>query len=337
MNKLFQRTSTLVSVIILCLLAFLPFVAHLINEPYYIALLARVLIYAIAACALNIAVGFCGLVSLGHALFFGIGAYAVALPSFYGIDNGLTHLVIALSVSGLIALFTGILCLRTQGIGFIMITLAFAQMGYFLFVSMKHYGGDDGLAIYETSRLMGFDLGNESTLYVFAFSILVVLIAWLSRMRQSPFGMILRGAKQNRKRISSIGFSVTNYQLTAYVISAMICAVAGLLMANLNAYASPNLLSWTLSGELLVIIVLGGVGTLFGPLLGALSFLMLEEVLAMLTQHWMALLGLILLIVALLDRTGIIGLLDRYNLKIFSTFRTTKAPLKNDSKLEDIS
>lgn len=308
------RPATLVPLVLLLVLALLPLVATWLDEPYYITLVARMLVYAIAASALHLALGFGGLISFGHALFFGIGAYSVALPAHYGIDNALVHLAICLAASGLIGWITGLLSLRTSGIAFIMITLAFAQMGYFLFVSLKQYGGDDGLSIYQTSRLAGLDLGNGLTLYLVAFGMLLLLLTWIAYMRQAPFGMVLRGAQQNSRRIASIGLAVKHYQLTAYVISAMACAVAGLLMANLNAYASPNLLSWTLSGELIVMVVLGGVGTLFGPLLGALSFLLLEEVLAGLTEHWMAILGALLLLIALLDRSGIVGLLGRIRL-----------------------
>lgn len=315
MKQSILRPATLVPLALLVALALLPLVATLIDETYYITLVARMLIYAIAASALNLALGFGGLISFGHALFFGIGAYSVALPSFYGFDNALLHLLVALVVSGAVGAVTGYLSLRTTGIGFIMITLAFAQMGYFLFVSLKQFGGDDGLSIYDTSRIAGMDLGDSLTLYIISFVILVMVLVWFSVMRQAPFGMVLRGARQNSKRIASIGLAVKRYQLTAYVISAMICSVAGMLMANLNAYASPNLLSWMLSGEMMVMVVLGGVGTLFGPLLGALSFLILEEILSGFTDHWMAILGVLLLLVAVLDRDGIVGLLKRIRFK----------------------
>lgn len=302
--------SSAVPLLLFAMLALVPFAAWWLDEPFYVALFARIIIYAIAATALNLALGYGGLVSFGHALFLGIGAYSVAIPAFYGIDNGMLHLLICVLACGGIGLLTGLISLRTSGIAFIMITLAFAQMGYFVFVSLKNYGGDDGTTISSPSNFFGADLGQPNVVYAAAFLTLCLSTWWMARLRVSPFGMVLRGARQNRRRINAIGFSSHRYQLSAYVISSVLCGVAGLLLANLNAFASPSTLSWSVSGDLIVMVVLGGIGSIFGPLLGAVAFLGLEEVLKLFTEHWMVLFGPVIVLVALLGKAGIAGALD---------------------------
>jgi branched-chain amino acid transport system permease protein len=265
------------------------------------------MIYAIAASALNLALGVGGLVSFGHALFLGLGAYAVALPAFHGVASGWVHLAVCLAVCALAALATGAISLRTSGIAFIMITLAFAQMGYFLFVSLKNYGGDDGLPIAQTSRFGPLDLGSPLAVYGASFALLVALLAWMARLQSAPFGMVLGAARQNARRVDAIGLRARHYQLAAYVLSGMVCGVAGLLLANLNAFASPSTMAWSVSGELIVIVVLGGLGSVWGPLLGALAFMGLEEWLKGLTEHWMVVFGPLIVLMALLGRRGIAG------------------------------
>jgi branched-chain amino acid transport system permease protein len=208
-------------------------------------------------------------------------------------------------------LLTGAISLRTSGIAFIMITLAFAQMGYFLFVSLKSFGGDDGLPIVQTSRFGPLNLGSPLAVYGVSFVVLLLSTWWLARLRVAPFGMALRGARQNARRVNAIGLPALRYQLVAYALSGMLCAVAGLLLANLNAFASPSTLAWTVSGELIVMVVLGGIGTVWGPLLGALAFLGLEEALKGFTEHWMAVFGPLIVLMALLGKRGIAGLLQR--------------------------
>ena len=308
-NTLF-RPSTLVPVILMLLLAAVPVMASATAQPFWISFFARILIYAIAASALNLALGWGGLVSFGHALFLGIGAYAVALPAAHGIGNGFVHVALAVGVGALVALVAGVISLRTSGMAFIMITLAFAQMGYFLMVSLKAYGGDDGLAVGITSRMGPLDLGSTPVLYGAAWFVLLLLVWWMSRVRVSPFGMALRGLRQNARRIDAIGLQSRRLQLVALVLSGALCAVAGVLLANLNAYASPSTMSWSVSGELIVMVVLGGIGTVFGPLLGALVFLGMEEVLKAYTDHWMAIFGPMIVLVALFGRRGMIGWLE---------------------------
>jgi branched-chain amino acid transport system permease protein len=305
------RPSTLVPLVLLAMLAAVPIVAQAVEQPFYIAFFARIIIYALAASALNLALGYGGLVSFGHALFLGLGAYSVGLPAFHGVDSGWIHLLLCVGTCAVAAFVTGAISLRTSGIAFIMITLAFAQMGYFLVVSLKQYGGDDGLSIPSTSRFGPLDLGSPITLYVVALTLLVLSTWWLARLRVAPFGMALRGALQNPRRVNAAGLPVLRYQLAAYVMSGVLCGIAGLLLANLNAFASPSLMSWTVSGELIVIVVLGGMGSVFGPLLGAVVFLGLEETLKGYTEHWMVIFGPLIVLIALVGKKGIVGLLHK--------------------------
>ncbi len=310
MKTLLQPQNLLPALLLLALAA-VPTVATSLGDDFLVAFFARVLIYGIAASALNIALGFGGLVSLGHALFLGIGMYAVALPVHHGITSGWAHLAIAVVTCALVGGVTGLVSLRTTGIGFIMITLAFAQMGYFVVVSLKQYGGDDGLGISAPSDFGAWRLGSATTVFYTAWVVLALMTWWIWRLRSSPFGMTLRAGRQNARRVASIGLPLNRYQLTAYVLSAVLCGVAGVLTANLNAYASPSTMSWIISGDLIVMVVLGGIGSVFGPLLGALAFLGLEEVLKPVTEHWMALFGLAITAMTLLGTTGIVGLLAR--------------------------
>jgi branched-chain amino acid transport system permease protein len=290
--------------------ALIPFVATAIEQPFWISFFARILIYAIAASALNLALGYGGLVSFGHALFMGLGSYAVALPAFHGIASGWAHLALCVGVSAGVALAVGAISLRTSGMAFIMITLAFAQMGYFLLVSLKQYGGDDGLPVAATSQFGSFDLGSTLPLYATALVVLALVTWWMAKLRASAFGMALRGARQNARRINAIGLEARRLQLVAFVISGAICGLSGLLLANLNAFASPSSLAWTVSGELIVMVVLGGIGTVLGPVIGALVFLGLEELLKGLTEHWMIIFGPLIVLMALVGRRGIVGLLE---------------------------
>jgi branched-chain amino acid transport system permease protein len=310
MNNLSQP-ARLVPVMLLLALAAVPTVATAFDDNFLVAFFARVLIYAIAASALNIALGFGGLVSLGHALFIGIGMYSVSLPAFHGVSSGVVHLLFCVVLCAGIGTVTGLISLRTSGIAFIMITLAFAQMGYFVVVSLKQYGGDDGMSIATPSQLAGWALDTPKAVFYTAWVLLAALTYWVDRLRVSPFGMTLRAGRQNARRVMSVGLALRKYQLTAYVLSAVGCGLAGMLLANLNAYASPSSMSWSVSGELIVMVVLGGMGSVFGPLLGALAFLGVEEVLKVYTEHWMAVFGLAIVAVPMLGKAGLAGLLER--------------------------
>lgn len=300
-----------VAVVLLLLLAVAPVYAHLAGNPFVITLLNRVLVLAIAAVSLNLVLGFGGMVSFGHALYLGVGVYAAAIPAFHGIDNGWLQLLITVAGCGLVGLVTGSIVLRTTGIAFIMITLAFAQMFYFLFVSLSQYGGDDGLRLAAGTQFSGLNLGNAQVLYGVSFVLLCAVLYVSHRLVHSRFGTVLRAGKSNPQRMKALGYPLFRYQLAAYVIAAIVCGVAGLLYANLTQFASPSYMAWSMSGELIVMVVLGGMGTLFGPLFGALGMLLAEEWLKSLTEHWMIIFGPLIVLVVSVSRLGIAGLLLR--------------------------
>ncbi|MPS81407.1 MAG: branched-chain amino acid ABC transporter permease [Achromobacter sp.] len=292
---------------LLLLLALLPVYAHWQGEPFLLALFGRVLVYAVAALALNLLLGFGGMVSFGHALYLGLGAYSVGVMSHYGIESGWLHLAGALGACAVVGLVSGYVVMRTSGIAFIMITLAFAQMFYFLATGLDGFGGDDGMSLFAGSDFGAFRLDTPLALYYAAFGVLLAVLALMHRLIHAPFGMVLRGCQANERRMRALGFPTLRYRLAAYVISAMICGVAGVLLANLTMYVSPSYLAWTTSGELIVMVVLGGIGTLFGPVVGALAFLLLEEGLKLLTGHWMLIMGLLIVGVVLVSRRGVYG------------------------------
>ena len=263
--------------LIVAALLLLPPISMSLNEPFYVDLVRKVMIFAIAAASLNLILGFGGMVSFGHAAFVGIGAYAVGILSFYGIDSGVVQLLAALVVGGLVALGVGAVCLRTSGMAFIMITLAFAQMMFFLAVSLREYGGDDGMQLKSRSLVAGLDLNNPTVLYYLAYALLLAVLFAFQRLIHSRFGMVIRGCRSNERRMSALGFPTLRYKLSAYVISALVCVVAGMLLANLARFVSPSYMAWTVSGELIVMTVLGGLGTLIGPIAGATALLLLEE------------------------------------------------------------
>jgi branched-chain amino acid transport system permease protein len=291
-------------------LAVIPPVAVLLGQPFYLDLFTRILVFAIAALSLDLILGYGGMVSFGHAAYLGIGAYAVGILSHYGVTNGMLHFAVAILASALAALVIGAVSLRTSGVYFIMITLAFSQMIYFLGVSLNVYGGDDGMNITAHSDFGGMlQFDDASVLYYVTLATLLLFYAVGRRLVQSRFGMVIRGVKSNERRMAAIGFAVFRYKLAAFVISGAMCGVAGALLANLTLFVSPSIMHWTRSGEVMVMVILGGMGTLFGPALGAVAYLLLEQVLSDLTQHWQAILGPILVLVILFARRGIFGLL----------------------------
>lgn len=298
-----------VPVALIAVLILLPAYAAISGHAFTLALLSRIVILAIAATALNLVLGYGGMVSFGHALFLGLGIYSAAIPSFHGLDNGLLHLLIALLTCGLAGLVTGAIALRTQGIAFIMITLAFAQMFYFVFVSLSPYGGDDGLRLASGSRVGPVLLSDAVPLYAVSLAILLAALYAMRRLVNSRFGLTLRGSHINDVRMRALGFPTRRYRLVAYVLSAMLCGVAGVLYANLTQFAAPSFMSWAMSGELIVMVVLGGMGTIMGPLYGAAALLLTEEALKLVTEHWMILLGPAIVAVAVASRSGVAGLL----------------------------
>jgi branched-chain amino acid transport system permease protein len=312
-----------VALAVLLLFALVPPVAAALSQPFYVTLFSRIMIYGLAAFGLNLVLGYGGLVSFGHALYIGIGAYAVGILSFHGIDNGFVQLAAGMACGTLVAVALGAVCLRTSGMAFIMITLAFAQMFYFLTVSLRAYGGDDGLPIRTRSDFGAFSLADNVVLY---YTILAVLVAALycgHRLVQSRFGLLLRGCKANDRRLATLGFPTLRYKLAAYVLSALVCVVAGMLLANLTKYTSPSYMQWQVSGDLIVMIVLGGLGTLAGPVIGAAALLILEEILSSLklglpwgidrfiSDHWMAVIGIFIVVVVLTMKRGLYGFLPQ--------------------------
>lgn len=292
----------------LAVLVLVPPIAAVLDEPYYLTLFARVMIFAIAAVSLDLILGYGGMVSFGHAVYLGIGGYAVAILSFYGIDNGFLQFAVAVAASASIALVIGAICLRTTGVYFIMITLAFTQMIFFLGISIEEYGGDDGLNTNRSEFIAAMDLNDDTVLYYFILAVMIFCVYVTRRIVRSRFGMVVQGARSNEQRMQAIGFPTFRYKLTAFVIAGTMCGVAGALLANLTEFVTPEYMTWFRSGEIMVMVLMGGMGTLFGPLFGAAAFLLLEEVLSSLTENWMIIFGPLLVILVLFARKGIYGM-----------------------------
>jgi branched-chain amino acid transport system permease protein len=259
--------------------------------------------------SLDLILGFGGMVSFGHAAYLGIGAYAVAIPSFYGIDNGIVQWTLALVLSGLIALAIGAVSLRTSGVSFIMITLAFTQMLYFLGISINAWGADDGMRLARRSQFGVVNLANGYVFYYVVLALLVALLGLGHRLVHARFGVVIRAAKSNERRMRAIGFSTFRYRLAAFAIAGAVGGLAGALLTNQTEYLTPSYMHWTRSGEIMVMVILGGMGTLYGPVLGAFAFLLLEDVLSAWTVHWQIVLGPLLVLVVLYARRGLYGLL----------------------------
>jgi branched-chain amino acid transport system permease protein len=299
----------------------LPFLAEAIDSPATITLATRIAIYGIAASSLNLILGHGGMVSFGHAAYYGLGGYVVGIlyahwssgEPLLGFIPGSNLLLVtvpaALLVGGVAAAAIGALSLRTAGVQFIMITLAFAQMLFFLFVSLKAYGGDDGLIVRRPNQFVGLNLRDPATMYWLALGALAVWLAVQHRIEGSRFGRVLAGVRQSERRLAALGISTYPYKLAAFVIAGMGAALAGALMANAARFVSPDMLHWTKSGEFMVMVILGGMGTLLGPLAGAAALVGLEYVLAGLTEHWQVILGPILVLVVLFARRGLLSLL----------------------------
>jgi branched-chain amino acid transport system permease protein len=257
-------------------------------------------------------IGYGGMISFGHAAFVGIGAYSVAILSSHGIDDMFVQLGAAVAVSCLFALVTGAISLRTKGVYFIMITLALGQMLFFLTTSLAAYGGDDGLTLASRSLVFGSTmLRNDTVLYYVVFGFMIGAYLLLRAVVASRFGRVLRGIAENPVRMQAIAFAPYRYQLTAYVIAGVIAGVAGCLLANQAEFVSPAYSTWQRSGDLIFIIVLGGLGTLHGAILGAAIFSLLAELLSGFTEHWGMIFGPVLILVVLFARGGIAGLLGR--------------------------
>jgi branched-chain amino acid transport system permease protein len=312
--------------VLMLLLAAVPVYAAVTANNFLVTLFTRVLILGMAATSLNLILGYGGMVSFGHAVYLGIGGYAVGILAFEGATSGFVQWPLAILVSALFALVVGALSLRTRGVYFIMITLAFAQLVYYFGVGLDRYGADDGLSIRVRSQFAGLlNLSDRTQFYYLCLALLVVTIYLIARLVNSRFGMVIQGARSNDRRMRAIGFPTFRYRLTAFVIAGAICGLAGALLANHTGFISPATMHWTRSGDLIVMVVLGGMGSSFGPLIGAVALLSLEEALPVLirvaasplfgdaalrmAEYWQIVLGPLFLLVVLFARGGIDGLL----------------------------
>jgi branched-chain amino acid transport system permease protein len=295
------------SLAVLVLLALPPFVLY-IGEPFYLDLVRRIMILAIAATSLNLILGYGGLVSFGHAAYLCVGAYAVGILGFYGFTNGWLHLAVAVAASALVAAAIGAVSIRTSGIYFIMITLAFSQMLYYLGVSIEEFGGDDGMRIKVTSQFPLVDLANPVAFYYVALVLMLLAVYGVFKITNSRFGMALRAAKSNEARARAIGFAPYPHRLAAFVIAGAICGLAGALYANHTRYITPDLGSWQQSGDLMFMVILGGMASTAGPVLGTFALLVVEELLKGWTEHWQVVLGPLLVLSVIFFRRGLAGI-----------------------------
>lgn len=307
-----ERARVLLPAVLFLLLALVPLAVALGMPAGWLALLTRAMIFAIAALSLDLILGVGGLVSFGHAAFIGIGAYVTGIMITEGRSEALMILPVVLAACAVFGAITGAVCLRTRGVAFIMITLAFGQMVYFLAQALSAYGGDDGLTLYEKSTLLGLDpFANRTSFFYTVLAALGGAYLLIRGLVASRFGRVLRAARENPTRVSVTGFDVTRVRLAAYVISGMLAGLSGFLLANHTEFVSPAFMSWQRSGELIFMAVLGGVGSLHGAIIGAIAYLIAEDALAHLTEHWRAIFGPLIVLFVLFTRGGIVGLLRK--------------------------
>jgi branched-chain amino acid transport system permease protein len=327
MKDLITPRNVVIATLLLALFL-LPVYTRVEQSPFLLTLFTRIVILALAAVSLNLIMGYGGMVSFGHAAYLGIGGYAVGILAKEGITSGLVQWPFALLMSGLFALGVGALSLRTRGVYFIMITLAFAQMVYYVAIGLDRYGGDDGLTIRTRSQFGGFiNLGDRVQFYYLCLALLLAAIYFTWRLVNSRFGMVVQGARSNDRRMRAIGFPTYRYRLACFVIPGTLCGLAGALLANHTEFISPATMHWTRSGDLIVMVVLGGMASSFGPLMGAIALLVLEEALpagirvlldpflgdeaVRVAEYWQIVLGPLFLLVVLFARGGIDGFLAK--------------------------
>jgi branched-chain amino acid transport system permease protein len=310
---------TIAIVALLAALLLLPVYSELVGNRFVLTLFTRIVILALAAVSLNLILGYGGMMSFGHAAYLGIGGYAVGMLAHEGIFSGFVQWPAALAASALFALVIGALSLRTRGVYFIMITLAFAQMAYYVCAGLARYGGDDGLTIYKRSEFVApINLSNKVQFYYLCLALLLAAIYLVWRIVNSRFGLVIQGARSNDTRMGAIGFPTYRYKLVCFVIAGTLCGLAGALLANHTDFVSPATMYWTRSGDLIIMVVLGGMASPFGPLIGTVALLLLEEVLSGITEYWQIILGPLLLLVVLFARGGIDGLLKQLMAKVRS-------------------
>src|ERR1700720_1177138 len=298
-----------VPILIFLILAAIPVLALIRSEDYLLSLFERLMIFAIAALSLDLLIGYGGLISFGHAAFVGLGAYAVGILSAHGMHDAIIALPVALLSSALFAYVTGVVCLRTKGVYFIMITLAFGQMVFFTASSLAPSGGDDGLTIAARNTLGGFAFfRSEGSLYYLIWGCLLGAYCFCRMLVGSRFGRVFRGAKENALRMETIGFNVYRFQLAAYVIAGRMAGLSGFLLSNATEFVSPAYMSWQRSGDLIIMVILGGLGSLHGAIIGAGAYLLLEESLSAFTEDWKVIFGPFLVLVVLFARGGLLGM-----------------------------
>jgi branched-chain amino acid transport system permease protein len=314
------RTLNLRAVVVILLLlalVLLPVYVEITGSRFLLTLFTRIVILALAAVSLNLILGYGGMMSFGHAAYLGIGGYSVGILAFEGVTSGFVQWPVALLVSALFALVIGALSLRTRGVYFIMITLAFAQMAYYIVAGLARYGGDDGLTIEKRSQFFPpLNLSNKMQFYYLCLTLLFASIYLVWHIVNSRFGLAVQGARSNDTRMRAIGFPTYRYKLTCFVIAGTLCGLSGALLANHTDFVSPGMMYWTRSGDLIIMVVLGGMGSTFGPLFGAVALLVLEEVLSGITEYWQIILGPLLLLVVLFARGGIDGLLGKMRQRV---------------------
>ena len=294
------------SLAVLALLAAYPLAMQALDHLFYVSLASRVLIYAIAATSLNLVLGYGGMISFGHAAFVGTGAYVASIAIAEGVTSAWIGWPAAIAASALAAWLIGAISLRTRGVYFIMITLAFAQMTYFVVVSIKAYGGDDGLPLPARSMVVpGVDLASDTLFYYLVLAVVACGFFAFSRLVNSRFGRVLQGIRENETRMEAVGYPVYRYKLVAFVVSGAVAGLGGALLVNQNELASPGMLAWPQSGMLLTMVILGGVGTLWAGVTGAAVLLLIEEILSTYTIHWQLGVGLVLLAVVLFAPKGL--------------------------------
>ena len=302
-----------VSAIVFALLAIVPLVGFLGPEGFVLPLVTRMMILALAAISLDFILGYGGLVSFGHAAFIGIGAYVTGIMITEGQTDAFVILPVVIGVSASFAFLTGMVCLRTSGVYFIMITLAFGQMVYFAASSLSAYGGDDGLTLWEGAVLFGSDvLSDDRGLFYVTLAVLIAGFLLAQALIGSRFGRVLRAARENETRTATLGFDVFRVRLTAYLIAGVLAGIAGFLLTCQAEFVSPSAMAWQRSGELIIMVVLGGMGTRNGALLGAIAFVLLEHLLSDITHDWKLIFGPFLVVVVLFSRGGLSALLQRF-------------------------
>jgi branched-chain amino acid transport system permease protein len=295
----------------LLLLILFPLIAPLLDLGFYVSFVRRVLIYALAASSLNFILGYGGMVALGHAAFFGAGAYVVAMLSAQGQSQALVVWPLAMLVAGALALLIGAISLRTRGVYFIMITLAFAQMVFYLFISLRQYGGEDGINLAGPSTLPFLNLTHDTQFYYLVLGIVAACLWLMHCMVNARFGRALQGIRENETRMQALGYPVLRIKLVAFVFAGALAGLAGALLANHNLFVSPSLMHWTASANLIIMVIVGGIGLRFGGVVGAAVMLLLEEFLRLYTDYWHLPLGVLLLIIVLFAPRGLAGMFVR--------------------------